>query len=716
MDIKKALARSSYIIISILMFINIFSLFPAQATYQRATNMDINLVFYKLQGNTIGDKITQDNIKVGDEIVAKIEIVNLLDFAKNGVYSFTSAIEYDSSVFRNLLLDSAPTDAPLEFSSNIKNSIFGNSIDPNLTSSSYSARASDVKISSGSSMRRITATFDYNGTFDINNILKSDTASLVIPLYVASKPDSGQTTISITQTSPSLQANIVSDVNNLGFLSKTADDIKLDITTASKTFFIDDFTGTVPENILIDNPQNGIRTVTVQNLKGLPNVPKDTTIKVYAPDQTTLLGEFTAVLDGPVTFTLDRKQNNDSFNSLLNLGGKYWLSSTQATFTESEKVPYLVDKRPNNITRDSNLGKISDIYINASLSAIPKLVNNVAVTYSPLTGSETLDMVADIEVTSWEFVPPNSSSDPGVGKQIIGAFNPTKDNIINTDGYVANATVDVLSFDAFDPLQDIIISADDPRNTLDLLNTILPSSITGTAAGNQITINGVQWSYIGDLNLDYNAKGSTYNFQSNVTNILGEKAVIKLVITPVIGKLPNIPTLVEIRKGTQIDTFDQLVQIYLPTYGNLILTGNIPVTTVGYTFDWMPNKLPDDFNTQEIGKEWPFKGTASYTARINNYPDWLTFEGPNTADVVVKIVRSLPDIAPPVDEGIISPIDPTTPPATRDNSIIGIASLSFLIAISCILIIVNNRKSKDKIEALTNQSEDVDDQNSTNIN
>lgn len=186
----------------------------------------------------------------------------------------------------------------------------------------------------------------------------------------------------------------------------------------------------------------GTRTVTVRRLSSLQFVPKDTTIKVYAPDGTTLLAEETAAIDGEVVLNINR--STDSINALINLGGSYKISATFDSQKEGNKVSYNVIQRFNYILDDLVIVDILDtLDVGSTLNSLPNKIENVQVTYNNSTGLETGSSTETVDVGSWSFSDTTESSlTPGV-KDVNAVFNNTG-NIVNKDSkYKVNAKVDI---------------------------------------------------------------------------------------------------------------------------------------------------------------------------------------------------------------------------------------------------------------------------------
>ncbi len=687
------------------MLINILSTFSVVAKQSKATGMDVNISFYEYDGVNKGDKITYDRLKVGDQIISVVELDNLTSFATEGIFSFAVGIEYDSAFLRNTLLADEPSQGQKLEINNLDNTIFSKVVDTKLNSTAYAKRASDTPLEG--TRRLLTLTYVYNeNTFNKDSVLNGNDKKTIIalPLYLKVRPTNGQTTISMKRTAPSLQATVIDSINNGKPVTsnKTASEVASDIVVGEKTFYIDDFTGAVPENITDTNPEDGIRTVTVNNLKGLPNIPKDTTIKIYAPDGTTLLGQGTTTQAGPITITLNRQNNNDAYNSMLNLGGIIKISAQQKGFNETEKVPHMLNKRPNKITNNVDVGKLADVYVNSSINWISTLVNKVPVTYNPITGSENNDLFASVDVDVWTFAPGMDTSTPGNDKKVSGTFAPKTDNIINPDNRKANGTVDVISVSSFKPIQDIIISADHPNNKFDKLPELLPGIIIGIVNGQETNIPGVDWEYVpknpgGTLESEFNPKGDRYDFISNVTDTNGNKATITIIVKPVTGKLPNIPPIVEVPVDTPIKDIDDLINGgYLPGGGNLDLSGNDFGNNSSFDIIWKPNFPWGDFDTSKPDREYTFIGTI-----ILRDP-WVSYDGPYTIQITIKISGK--------NNGIN--------PQTRDNSIIAIITVLFVGALIGITIFSKKRKSKpiDTISEFDNNINDNIDSDNTDDN
>lgn len=668
-------------------FINYLNLPVAVAQPQsKSTAMDINLVLYKYDGTNKGAQITGNELVVGEKFLAVVEIDNLQGFAPSGLFSLTNAIRYDSSVLKNLLYTTEPTGTTGTPVPNLTTSILGRTIDPKLIKAAYTTGATDSGIDAV--QRKVIATYLYNETtFNAANVVSGNAkfATLAVPFEVKNKPASGNTSITLMTGTPDLQATIIESVNAGAPVTanKVATDITPDITIGIKTMGIQDLTVSPPEGITDTVTSAGVRTVTVKNLKGFAHVPSGTVVNVYAPDGTTVLGTATTTADGPAVITLDRG-TDVAKHALLNLGGEYRVSAKQGTNAESEKIVHKVVKRPNEITAAVAVPKGPSIFVGAALDKFPASVD-APVTYNPTTGSETVDLTIKLDLETWDFVNANNNaSAAGTNKPVASSFKIAghPDNIANTAGHRATSTVDVLALDALLPVPDVADTADNPKNTLGTLTDMLPTVIKGTSGGATVDVTGVRWTYVptvsgSTLNADFNIKGAEYNFTSNVQDANGNKASVKLIVNKVIGRLPMVPSSVEIVVGTSVDSFDVLQANHLPTKGNLDLTNNRHQPTSGYVFTWNPNTLPADFSTATIGKSWTFEGTAAAV------DPWVTFEGNNVARVIVDIVGE------PSGGGVIGGGSPTT----RDNSIVAVVFIIFLMAIVA-LFVLNKRKQK----------------------
>ncbi len=628
---NSTLKRSFALAIVVAMFFNMVFVSNANAGVEKSTGMDINLNLYEYDGKTVGAKMDNNDVRVGQTLLAKIEFTGVPSFAVKGIVALTQALDYDPEYIQNLLI-------PANFSSDmyvndIKSTVFGSQINSKLANNIYNLRASDTKFTGN---RRIfTTTYVYDSSvYNESSVFNEDGTTFVMPIYIKKQPPTKKTIISITKDIPKLQATTVRDIvdgkivtsNHLG------DSITGDITIGERELVIEDFTGAIPENITDTNPLTGNRTITVANLKGLTNVPAGTVIKVYDPTGTILLGEATAATDGSVTVSLNRTLD-DKFNANLNLGGILKITATQPTFPESDPASHLVDKRPNKITKDVNVGTIGDVYQFGNLDHIDLNVTGVPVTYHPVTGLESGNPKADMPVEKWDWNKGESSDEVGFGKFVSGRLNPSLNNIINPDDKKATGLVDVKLVDSFDAIEPIEISADDSRNTRESIPKIGPTTIVANIAGGKKTdVSGVTWTYK-EKDIPFVPKGTTYQLESNVVDSSGRKATVDIKVTPVKGTMPFIPEVVEIEAGTSIETFDDLLKYLVQTI-NADLTGQLPATIARLDLTYTPNTLPEDFDTKKVGKEWIFTAKADFSV----YP-WVTWSGTDKSDVAVRIVK-----------------------------------------------------------------------------
>ncbi len=628
---NSTLKRSFALAIVVAMFFNMVFVSNANAGVEKSTGMDINLNLYEYDGKTVGAKMNSNDVRVGQTLLAKIEFTGVPSFAIKGIVALTQALDYDPEYIQNLLI-------PANFSSDmyvndIKSTIFGSQINGKLADNTYNLRASDTKFTDNRRIFTTTYVYDSN-IYNQSSVFNEDGTTFVMPIYIKKQPPAKKTIISINKDIPKLQATTVRDLigGKIVTANHLGDSITGDITIGERELVIEDFTGAIPENITDTNPLTGIRTITVGNLKGIPYVPNGTVIKVYDPTNTILLGEATATTNGSVTVSLNRTVD-DKFNSHLNLGGILKITATQPLFPESDPASHLVDKRPNKITKDINVGTIGDVYQFGNLDHIDLNVTRVPVTYNPITGSESDNTRANMPVEKWEWDEGESSDEVGFGKFVTGRLNPSLDNIINPDNRRAIGLVDIKLVDSFDSIKPIEITADDSRNTRESIPKIGPSTIVGNIpGGKKIDINGVTWTYK-EKDIPFVEKGTTYQLESNVVDSSGRKATVDIKVNPVKGVMPFIPEVVEIEAGTSIKTFEDLLKYLVQTI-NADLTGQLPATVARLDLTYTPNTLPEDFDTKKVGKEWVFTAKADFSV----YP-WVTWSGTDKSDVTVRIVK-----------------------------------------------------------------------------
>ncbi len=189
------------------------------------------------------------------------------------------------------------------------------------------------------------------------------------------------------------------------------------------------------------NHDNGTRTITVQRLSGLDKLPSGTTIKVYAPDGNTLLGEATSTQAGSLTVNIDRGSNDK--NAIINLGGDYKVTA-HLNQLESNKITHNVPIRENYVKADRIFDNVlAEIEKGGNLDSLPKSADNIYITYNPNNGLEEPAYKTTLELENWSFVNPNDSNTSG--QKEVKAKIKDKGNIKNKNNFHAKGKVDIIS-------------------------------------------------------------------------------------------------------------------------------------------------------------------------------------------------------------------------------------------------------------------------------
>lgn len=189
------------------------------------------------------------------------------------------------------------------------------------------------------------------------------------------------------------------------------------------------------------NHDNGTRTITVQRLSGLDKLPSGTTIKVYDPDGNTLLGENTTTQAGSLTVNINRESDNK--NAIINLGGDYKVSA-HLNQLESNRITHNVPIRENYVKSDRIFNDIlAEIEKGGNLDSLPKLADNVLITYNPVNGLEVPEYSTALELENWSFVDPNGSDTSG--QKDVKAIIKDKGNIKNKNNFHAKGKVEIIS-------------------------------------------------------------------------------------------------------------------------------------------------------------------------------------------------------------------------------------------------------------------------------